>query len=261
MGSTHTNPAATPVAELILLGGFELRCRNDMTTVPLAAQRVLASLALSDRPLQRSTLATQLWPRSHRQHTSGNLRSALWRVRRVSGTELIDSHGPLLTLAPGVRVDIRDKLSLARRIVSGEHDEYDMPADPQTLMQFSMRLLPEWPDEWLIVDRERWDQLRLHALEMLAERLMASQRHVLAVEAALIAVAIEPIRESAHRTLMRAYMAEGNWGNAIEQYRRYRRLLERELGVGPTAHMEDLVRELTSSQRSTAEPVLRSIQR
>jgi DNA-binding SARP family transcriptional activator len=150
-------------------------------------------------------------------------------------------------LASGVNVDIWDELSLARRIVSGGQSENDALADPHILMQFSMRLLPEWPDEWLLVDRERWDQLRLHALEMLAERLIASQQHVLAVEAAMIAVSIEPIRESAHRTLMRAYMAEGNGGNAIEQYRRYRRLLERELGVVPTAHMEDLVRELTSS--------------
>jgi DNA-binding SARP family transcriptional activator len=109
----------------------------------------------------------------------------------------------------------------------------------------SLELLPDWFDEWLPVERERWNQLRLHALEALAERLLAVRKYSQAVEAALAAVWVEPLRESAHRLLIRVHAAEGNPSEALSQYQRYRQLLHRELHVLPTDQMESLIRVLT----------------
>jgi DNA-binding SARP family transcriptional activator len=58
------------------------------------------------------------------------------------------------------------------------------------------------------------------------------------------AVAAEPLRESAHRELIRAYLAEGNPGEALRQYELYRRLLAEELHLTPSAAMEALIRPL-----------------
>ena len=38
--------------------------------------------------------------------------------------------------------------------------------------------LPDWSDDWLVLERERWDQLRLHALETLARRLIAAEKYL-----------------------------------------------------------------------------------
>ena len=55
-----------------------------------------------------------------------------------------------------------------------------------------------------------------------------------AIEVGLTAVAGEPLRESAHRALMRVHLAEGNPSEALRQYRLCRRCLG-VLGLEPSA--------------------------
>jgi DNA-binding SARP family transcriptional activator len=56
-----------------------------------------------------------------------------------------------------------------------------------------------------------------------------------ALEAALIALRAEPLRESPHRLLLEIHLAEGNYSKAIYTYHAYRILLRRELGVNPSS--------------------------
>jgi DNA-binding SARP family transcriptional activator len=105
-------------------------------------------------------------------------------------------------------------------------------------------LLPGWYDDWVLLERERLRQLRMHALEVLAERLLAAGRHGEAIEAAYAAVRGEPLRESAHRVLVRAHLAEGNVAEAVRAHGSFCRMLDEELGVAPTAQMQELLRGL-----------------
>ena len=73
------------------------------------------------------------------------------------------------------------------------------------------------------------------------ERLTGAGRLKEALDVGLAAVAGEPLRESAQRALVRVHLAEGNVGEAIRQYRLYRRLLSEQLGIEPSRLMEDLV--------------------
>jgi len=74
-----------------------------------------------------------------------------------------------------------------------------------------LELLPGWYDDWVIVGRERLRQRLLHAVETLSRELVRGGRCAQAVEAALVVVNAEPFRESAHRVLIEAHLAEGNW--------------------------------------------------
>jgi DNA-binding SARP family transcriptional activator len=112
---------------------------------------------------------------------------------------------------------------------------------PSLLM---LDLLPDWCDEWLLVERERFRNIRIHALETLCERLTAAGRYDLAVESGLAAAAAEPLRESAHRCLIKAHLAEGNRSEAIRQYRRLCELLRSELDVGPPEDLTLLMRSV-----------------
>ena len=84
----------------------------------------------------------------------------------------------------------------------------------------------------------------VHALEAQCRRLTETRRFGAAVQAGLAAVAGEPLRESAHRTLIHAHLAEGNPGEAVRQYHLYRRLLAGELAIEPSAAIRELVRPL-----------------
>ena len=86
----------------------------------------------------------------------------------------------------------------------------------------------------MVTEREHFRQLRLHALEKLCEQLTDEGRFGQAVEAGLAAVSSEPLRESAHRVLIRAYLKEGNWGEAVRQYEACRQVLRHELGIDPS---------------------------
>jgi hypothetical protein len=84
-----------PSLVLELQGGFFLTRDDVPWELPLSAQRVLAFLAMQERPLLRVYIAGTLWPGSSERHAAASLRTALWRVHdgpasplAVSGTRL-----------------------------------------------------------------------------------------------------------------------------------------------------------------------------
>ena len=236
-----TTPQAT---RLTLLGSFELRCIDTPVMLPLSAQRLTAFLAIQESPLLRSFVAEALWPDSSRNRANANLRSTMWRLRQT-GHNLIEADGYRLRLAAGAAIDLQEHVSMAHRLTNEDQEVWhSKDLDAHLITGLSTELLRDWYDEWLLIERDRWDQLRLHALEALADQLLAAGEFSDAVQAALAAIGTEPLRESAHRMLIRVHAAEGNWSQAVTQYRRYRMLLQRELSSPPTAQMEELMNTL-----------------
>jgi DNA-binding SARP family transcriptional activator len=232
------SPTIAPAVSLGLLHGFQLRCGVANLALPLSAQRVIAFLALHERPLQRLFVAGNLWLESSEERANASLRTALWRLRRPD-CRLVRATASHIALAPEVAVDVRAAAASARRAIQRESDEDDLAE-----LRDAGDLLPDWYDDWVLIERERFRQLRLHALEAVCDTLTAAGRHGEAAEAALAAIAVEPLRESAHRALIRTHLAEGNPGEAIRQYRVFRDLLGTQLGLEPSSLMRELVSAL-----------------
>ena len=223
-----------------MLGGFELRCAGKDVAVSRIGQRLLALLALQGRPLERLWVAGTLWLDATEERAGASLRSALWRLPQPGGTAVVEASTTQLRLARDLAVDTQELVALAERLESpaghGDHQP-----EPATLAR---DLLPDWYEDWVVLERERFRQLRLHALEALCARLTEAGRFGAAVQAGLAAVSGEPLRESAHRTLIQAHLAEGNPGEAVRQYHLYRRLLAGELALEPSAAIRGLVQPL-----------------
>jgi DNA-binding SARP family transcriptional activator len=223
--------------ELHLLRAFELTLDGDPVLLPMSGQRLLAFLALHDRPLHRPFVAGALWLDTTEERASACLRSLLWRLRGP-GYPVVEASGGHLALGSGVVVDLRETRTLAQRVLDDCIDWNDLGRLEDSL---SSDLLPQWYEDWVLIERERFRQLRLRALESLCEQLLSAHRFEDALEAGLAAVAGEPLRESAHRALIRVHLAEGNRAEAVRQYQLYRQLLLDELGVDPSPLMEDLM--------------------
>ena len=221
---------------LHLLGGWRLDGLPAGAHVPLAVRRLLAHLALRG-PSSRRELAAALWPEASELHAQGSLRTALWRARALD-PHLVTSEPESAELGPDVAVDVRELAQDVRELQDGRVSER-LRALPAALCDGE--LVPGWYDEWLLPERERFRQLRLHALEGLAVLLAAEGAYALAVEAALAAVRADPLRESAHRALICVHLREGNRSEAARQYRTCRTLLARELGVRPSPQLDELV--------------------
>ena len=239
MGSRRRTAArADPGAHysLGLLGGFELWRGDEIVPLPMSARRVAAFLALHDRPIQRLHVAGTLWLDSTEEHANANLRTALWRLRKL-GAPMLAATSSHLELSRMVTVDAREATACAQRVLRGEHGE---PGDLTTLAP-AAELLPDWYDDWVVIERERLRQLCVHALERLSVEARSEGRYGTAAEAGLAAVAFEPLRESAHRVVIEAHLAEGNPCEAIRHYRMFERLLRSRLGLDPSPHMHKLV--------------------
>jgi DNA-binding SARP family transcriptional activator len=102
-------------------------------------------------------------------------------------------------------------------------------------------LLPGWYEDWVIFERERLRQLRLHALDALAEWLTAQGHYAEALEAAMEGVRIEPLREGTNRTIIAIHLAEANAAEALRHYQFFRDLLRTEFGLEPSARLTDML--------------------
>jgi DNA-binding SARP family transcriptional activator len=228
-----------------VLGCFELLDGDARPRIALPAQRLTALLALRDEPVGRTHAAGILWPEVEHDHALANLRTALWRLRSlVPG--IVASVGASLRSTTTLQIDLRESEALAHRILDGCLPPEDgRIASPR----LAFDLLPDWDDEWLVFERERFRDLRLHALERLCERLSQLGEHAEAVQCGLLAVQSEPLRESACRALMRAHIAEGNRARALQLFGTLERQLERELQVTPSEETIAVVRDLQGPAR------------
>ena len=226
-----------PFARLRVVAGFELSIDGATICLPSYVERVLAYLAVNERAQPRSRVAYQLWIDLPEVRASANLRTALWRGRRVLGG-LIVCRGGYLSLDSALDVDVRRLQSQAQRLFDPDSELTDLDVDVSLMVG---DLLPDWSDEWIDVERERLRQLRVHALEAWCKRLMEARRYAEALDVGIQALAVEPLRETAQRLVIEAHLAEGNPAEARRRYHLFRARLLDDLGLEPSIELRELV--------------------
>jgi DNA-binding SARP family transcriptional activator len=182
-------------------------------------------------------VAGTLWPAGEDERAAGNLRSALWRLRGI-GCDVLSCDKSMLRLAPGLLVDVQELDDWAQRLVAGQStaDDLRVPRPGP-----DVDLLPGWYDDWVVFERERLRQRVMHALEALSRYLAGVGRYGEAVDAALVAVGMEPLRESAREVLIQAHLDEHNHVEASRAFFDYARLVRDELGVAPSRDLAELL--------------------
>jgi len=229
---------------LKLLNSLELVCDGGRVKLPQSAQRLLAFVALKRRPVQRLHASGSLWPSVSERRAGASLRSALWRLGHCA-RGIVEADGNQLRLAAFVRVDLYEAEAVARHLLE-RRDGNGLTLD---LSELRGDLLPDWYDDWVLMEREYFRQLRLRALEVACDRLTEAGKLDEALSAGLAALECEPLRESAHRALVRVHLAQGNVSEAVRQYCLCRDLLLEQVGVAPSHQMTELVREVTARRQ------------
>src|SRR6266545_16188 len=234
---------------LHLFGGPFVTHERQRVDIPEGSKRLLVFVALHRGRVERRYAAGALWPVGNDVRAAGNLRSALWRLHRANIRLMsADKHG--LAMRDDVLVDVHLVSSWAGRLIADTASEDDLGVLPSGVD--ALDLLPGWYDDWALVERERVRQRLLHALEALSRRLTQVGRCAEAVEAAMMAVSAEPLRESAQRSLIQAHLAEGNWVEGRRTFEAYRQLLHRELGTQPDSELAAMVHRPADRRQSSA---------
>lgn len=222
-----------------LLGALFVTQEDRQIDVPEGSKRLLAFLALRRGRVERRHVAGTLWPSVDDERAAGNFRSALWRLR-CAGIDVLEADKRSIGLRQGVAVDVHVIADWAGRLVADRAAPGDLSLSRS--LTDALDLLPGCYDDWAVIERERMRQRMLHALEALSRAMAAMGRYGEAVDAAMTAISVDPLRESAQRVLLEAHLAEHNLSEARRDFLMYRDLLRRELGVEPSAELAALVR-------------------
>lgn len=225
-------------SRLQLLEGFTLETGRSRVQLPSGMQRLVAFLAVRGAA-HRHVVAGTLWPEVPETQALASLRTGVWRMNRMA-PGVVHATGDRLSMAPTTVVDSREQERFAVRMLRDHVDDVAWVGAGLPVL-WQGELLPGWYDDWVVFERERLSQLRLHALEHAADLLTRTRHLDTALQLALEAVRTEPLRESANAALMRVYLAEGNVCDAIRQYDAFRDLIQRELGLEPSARLARLV--------------------
>ncbi len=223
---------------------------------PAALLKILA-LAPGHR-IHRERLMDLLWPELELAAAGANLRKAIHQARSAlddasrGAARLIEFQNDVVGLASdGLVVDATSFLSAltaARR--SGEPDGYR-----SALAWYGGDLLPDDPyEEWADAARRELHDAYVGGLSEWCVLLEANGDIESAMEAARTLVAAEPTREESHAFLMRLYGLAGRRSDALRQYDHLSEILDRELGVEPSAQVQRLREEINA--RGSDEPEL-----
>jgi DNA-binding SARP family transcriptional activator len=228
-------------SQLVLMDGFSLSSGRAIRRLPASAQRLLAFVALQGRSVSRQRAAFTLWPHASEAHAYGSLRTALFRLRAVCPDGSVLEYGRDFELSANVEVDVRKTYELAARLErSGTR-----PRETEELESLleGGELLPDWYDDWVLVERERFHELRQRALERLCELHLACHEVASAIRCASEAVRADPLRESSRRMLIGALLVEGNRAEALAHHRQFRHVLH-PLGLVPSPRFDELAHDL-----------------
>ena len=243
-----------------VFGNISLSSRGLELAVPASSAPIIGYLVVKrERAVPRGEVAAALWPDQVDAKARRCLSTALWRLNTQGlASGLVDtSHHELLRLNWRTARWI-DVVWFERRLVA----LLRVPADQLTDAQFRRLigavalyrddLIRDSDQEWALIERIRLRHLYFDALFHLTRGADARGDTSTAIAHGRRLTALEPLREDAHRLLMRVYVASGNRGKAIEQYRICQGELSTELNVDPTAETQALFASLIDGEAPAA---------
>jgi DNA-binding SARP family transcriptional activator len=237
---------------LKLFGGFQLRLESRTLALPARkAQKLLAYLALRPgRSHARQTLTALLWGDTPDKQARQSLRQTVLQLRRVFAAArnrgFVVQGETIAVDAAAVDVDVARFERLLRQ---GTREALEAAAALyQGPLLEGLRLEAGPFEDWLQSERERLRESALEALTRLLDLQMERGPLDTAVQTAGRLLALDPLREDVHRTLMWLYLRQGRRGAALRHYQVCVGVLERELGVEPDAETQRVYREILQQQ-------------
>ena len=183
----------------------------------------LLALAALEPGIGRLRVAALLWPDS--SDPRRNLRQQLLRFRQIFRRDLL-AGGDVLRLAPGTAFEAPGDTA---------------PGASPLLTGLDYRDIEEF-DAWLHAQRSAQRERRSQAFALAIARAEAEQRVGEAIDLAHQQLAGEPGSEAHHRTLIRLHYLDQDLVRARAAFRDLQRMLEQELGAGPSAETLALMR-------------------
>jgi predicted ATPase/DNA-binding SARP family transcriptional activator len=237
---------------------------------------LFAYLAITRISQSRQTLASLLWSESNLPHALGSLRTTLWRLNSTGlGNWIIQDHGEIsLDFNKSIDVDVLEFMKLVHQCTTHGHPASQVCLSCIPLLTDAIAL---YHGEFLSSNHianaygfEEWrfresEILHISFLEIL-EKLVHGHRIFgnfnLAIHYSRLWLSQDQYNETAQHDLLQLYSITGQRAAAINQYKRYKRLILQELGIEPSEEISSLYKQILSGRftpsasRKTKSPVI-----
>ena len=251
-GPTRPQQPAEARLHVRVLGPVELQDEHGRP-VPVVGERQRALLAVlvarAGAVVSAGTLTDLLWADAERPaHPSAALQNHVSRLRRALAGAGVDADDALRTRPPGYALALRSDQVDATRF-----EQLVAQARRTTDAAAALALLDEALGLWrgeaygelaeldvVRLEHLRLEDLRLGALEQRGRALVDTGQPAEATAVLEPLVADHPLREGAQEALMRALYHSGRHSEAVQRYADYRAHLADELGLEPTASLQQL---------------------
>lgn len=231
---------------------------------PLKQRAVLAMLLCHpNTPVSVDCLTGTVWPGEAPRTARKNLQKYVWALRRL----LCEAGRPGgLDLVPGgylLRVSEEEADTLRFLALAAAGREAVRGGDPDTATELLRRALDLWQgpplaeladSEPLRAEADRLTSRYLSAYETWAETASAQGSNAEVAEAVADIAEQHPLRERLRAVQMIALHRAGRQSEALAVYETLRQLLARELGLPPSAAMEEAYRVVLAGTLATPTP-------
>ena len=199
----------------------------------------------------RDQLAELLWSRSAEEQARTSLRQNLARLRKSLGSakDIISADTSQITLVPD-RVDTDtamlegllsqpdiDSLKAAANLLRGE-------------FAAGLNINEDLFEEWITTERRRISDLAVSALERLLHHYEELEDSDEAIVVARKLLAIDPLHEQVHQSLMRALAQQQRFESALQQFKACEDLLRKELDIAPSDETVSLCDEIARQREA-----------
>lgn len=235
--------------DVVLLGGVSIEAHGQPVTGFRSQTEIalLAYLAYTGQTDNREALADLLWDARSTKQALSNLRTALTRLRKQVGDELVVTR-KTVAIAPAVH-EGTDAVRLQALLAAAgtEHSRTAVGLTAQALALykgefmagFTLANAPRF-DDWLLVEQERLREIVIRGYRQLARWQEQEGAFAAGVDTVRQWAFWDPLDEEAQQVLLRLLVYDGRTSEAIEVYHRYRDRLHAELDISPAPATTDL---------------------
>lgn len=249
-----------PQLKIYLLGSPRVESNNIMIQMDTRkAFALLAYLAVTAEQHTRDTLATLLWPDYDQTRARAALRRTLSTLKRAVGDDhlVITRESLALQIDDSVWIDshqfeklmgeCKDRAHAIDKTCIGRLEEACALYRGDFMAGFTLRDSANF-DDWQFFQGDSFKRDLASALQVLLQGYSESGEFEKAIAYGRQWLAIDLLREEAHRALMVNYEWADQHTAALRQYRECVRILEQELGVPPLEETTKIYQSILENQ-------------
>jgi DNA-binding SARP family transcriptional activator len=245
-----------------MLGPLEVQVDGGWSGINAAKWRtVLAVLLLQPgQVVSTERLITEVWPEETPARATNLISVYVHRLRRLIG----DPEGRVLTTrAPGYQMLVQTEdidagrfAQLAREgrqaLSTGDFEQASTALGAALDLWQGSRALTDVPPSALVsAEADRLEESRIEAVQLRIQADLGCGRHAQVVSQLHRLLADYPMREELWALLMRALYRSGRQAEALEAYAQAREVIAEELGVDPSAELQQLYQRMLQADSGT----------